>query len=272
MNPRATRVCAAFVRSQARLSCNSQAETLNSPQNRDRASLQAVYLIFVKDIAEKNIWSPNQQTAAPLVTGGAAPGRSLRGAHRELVTFTSAAILDIEFRECSQALNLDPLAEDCQTVYAHYMVSGVLPGTQEAVYLFYTNLTQTKIANGELQTYMDNNDPASRIKIEGATPALVVRTAAPTPSPASPGQSQVDDGRSSGTIWFVVVVGLLALISLGIYFAWNDKDKIKAKWRAWKKKRKEQNDEEQELNSQGEGIEGEEELQYDEEGKSNAST
>jgi hypothetical protein len=257
-----------FFHSQSCFFLQYQAETLNNPQNRDRILLQAVYLLFVRDIVEKYIWSPSGQTASPMVAGGAASRRSLRGAHRELVVFTSAKIIDIEFRECSPALKADPIAEDCQTAYAHYMVSGVLPGTQEPVYLFYTNLTQTKIANGELQEYMDREDPDARIRIEGATPELVVRTAAPTPSPALPGQSQLDDGRSSGTVLFVVVVGLLALIALGVYFAWNDKDKIKAKWRAWKKKRKEQNDEEQELNSQGEGIEGEEELQYDEEGKS----
>ena len=251
------------------------ADTLNTQGNPDRRDLELAYIGLARNVVAENVFPP-AETPVPIdIPGGtegvtsSEAGRKLKLSHirrRELLALKvgSARILELEDRECPQELLVDPrypLAESCQTVYAWYEVYDVVSGSQESAYTYFTDETQESFNNGDFASILDSVNRNARIEVYGATDDLVIWTAPPTQSPVRINTSTDEDGGINSTVLFVCLVGLVSLCALGVYFAWNDKDKIRERWREFKKK--DDPKDEEEGGSQGELLQGNDEVQYE---------
>lgn len=264
------------------------AETLSNPAQQDRRDLQLAYSAMVINAVGNNPYPSTPPplvmppfpaaTGAPLAVGAAPPAAAeagrhsssfLRGRRRWLVALETgtATILSIESRECPQDLALDPFPELCQTVYASYTLSQVVGSEKDAVKNYYTDLTQQIIAQGGLEAALEAISPNPRFEIYGITD-VVEWTFPPTSAPTRPPTNNGDDGGGvNRTVLFVCLVGIMSLIALGVYFGWNDKDKIREKWREFKNRKKRKDKQQHGEENQDEMLEGlegqEDQIQYE---------
>lgn len=249
------------------------ADTLNTQGNPDRRDLELAYIGLARNVVAENVFPP-AETPTPIDTPAGTEGvaSSAAGRERQLLFIRrrkllalkagSARILDIEDSECPQELLEDPrypLTESCQTVYAWYEVDDVVSG--DSAYKYFTDNTQESFNNGDFASILESVSRNARSEVYGATDGLVIWTTPPTQSPVRINNSPDEEGGVNSTVLFVCLVGLVSLCALGIYFAWNDKDKIREKWREFKKK--DEPKDEEEGGSQGDLLQGNDEVQYE---------
>ena len=146
-------------------------------------------------------------------------------------------------------------------VYARYNLEQLPLKQATEIKVYYQEQTQIAI-NKKLQTQLvtDFDETAGRIEILRAT--VEVQTADVfDPAASSTSFTQAIDDLTKGTnttVLFVVLVGLFALCGLGGYFAWDKKDELKEKWRAYKKSQEpkdEDDDEDQQEMMNDENVE-----------------
>jgi hypothetical protein len=148
--------------------------------------------------------------------------RNTSGQRRLNVDFidNSAKIASLTSTQCPPETPSNAL---CQLAWASYNVS-VVDEDAAAVSEVYTNVTQTAIDDGSLQTKLEKSNPNSVITI---TEPSALPTVPPTGPPTSP--PNASDGLSTGAIAGIAVSGAVIMLGAGLTLHKAQRSKIPRK-------------------------------------------